>query len=125
MHGAPPENSSAEPSDSLPPAHPASPPACRFNPWLFFGFLLLPAVASPLAFWATSGHNYGESAIVVLIGTALLAGLVCGVHFTNVQRGLSPVVRVVVGLVSVVGCAGVSVAIAFGGCMAIAQAGRL
>lgn len=111
------------PTESLPPDHPASAPDCRFNPWLFFGFLVLPAVASLLTLLATGGDNYGEDALMVLAVTTLVTGLVCGIHFTSVQRGLSPGLKLVIGTVSIIGCAGVAVAIAFGGCMGVAQLG--
>ena len=104
-------------SASLPEAHPATPAGCRFNPWVFFGVLAAPAILSIITLYL-DGSNYGESALLVLLIGSIIAGLVCGIHFTLAQK--QPVgVKVFLGIISVVGCAGAAFAIGFGTCFLI------
>ena len=96
----------------------------RFNPWLFFGFLLAPGLFSAITLM-NDQSDYRAMSFVVLAIVSVISGLVCGVHFAMIQRQLSPGVRIVVGIVSVIGCAGAAVALGLGGCYLLAVAGIL
>lgn len=87
----------------------------RFNPWLFFGVLAIPGIISIIV--ATQDtSNYGESAFLTLVICSVIADLICGIHFTLVQRSMATGLKVVIGIVAVVGCAGAAFALGFGGC---------
>lgn len=105
----------SESQNALPPQHPASAPDCRFNPWLFFGFLVAPGILSILTLFADDS-NYGENSLLVLGIGSVIAGLVCGIHFARSQNRLSNGVKIAVGFISVIGCAGGAFALGFGGC---------
>ena len=92
---------------------------CRFNPWLFFGILALPGVISILVL-SNDNSNYGESALITLIIGSAIAGLICGIHFTLAQRTMAIGLKILIGIVSVIGCAGASFALGMGGCYLIA-----
>ena len=115
---------STEPASppGLPPDSPQRASCCRFNPWLFFGVLSFPALATVATLLFADGEkNYGERSLLVMIVTSVVAGIVCGIHFARAQRQLSAGIRWVVGAIAVVGCAGVSAILAFGGCLAVAR----
>lgn len=100
-------------------AAPASGKHQRFNPWLFFGILALPGIISIIVL-AIDSRNYGQSAFLTLIIGSVIAGLICGIHFTLAQRSMATGLKVVIGIVSVIGCAGASFALGMGGCYLIA-----
>lgn len=87
----------------------------RFNPWLFFGVLAIPGIISIIVAIKDSS-DYGEKAFLTLVICSVIAGLICGIHFTLVQRSMAIGLKVVIGIVSVIGCAGAAFAIGFGGC---------
>lgn len=91
---------------------------CRFNPWLFFGLLPIPSL---FGFAATllDLDDYGVSALITLGIFSIFAGLVCGVHFTVAQRSMAIGLKIVIGIISVVGCAGGAFALGIGGCYVI------
>ena len=93
-----------------------------FKPWWFFGALLAPAVATllvaPLIMRDDQGYFLTLGGTVLPIA-CLVLGTWCGIHFTLAQRSLSQGLKIVLGVVSVVGCIGVSYGLAFGGCIAI------
>ena len=97
--------------EATPPAHKGP----RFNPWLFFGVLVVPGIVSIFVLTQDSS-DYGETAFITLLITSIVAGLVCGIHFTLAQRTMTTGLKVVIGIVSVIGCAGASFALGFGGC---------
>lgn len=92
---------------------------CRFNPWLFFGILAVPGIISILVL-SNNSRNYGESALITLIIGSVIAGLICGIHFTITLRSMATGLKVAIGIVSVIGCAGASFALGMGGCFLIA-----
>lgn len=92
---------------------------CRFNPWLFFGILALPGIISILVL-ANDNSNYGETALMTLMIGSVIAGLICGIHFTLTLRSMATGLKVAIGIVSVLGCAGASFALGMGGCYLIA-----
>ena len=111
-----------EPAEhALPPEHPAAAKKCRFNPWLFFGALVTPGIATTLSLRITKGNDYGELTIKILIVTSVIAGVFCGVHFARSQGRLSPGLRWAIGIVAVLGCAGGAFAIGIGGCSLVYQ----
>lgn len=96
----------------------------RFNPWLFFGFLLAPSFFSAITLM-NDQSDYRAVSLVVLAIVSVISGLVCGVHFAMIQRQLPIGGRIAVGIVSVIGCAGAAMALGFGGCYLLAMAGIL
>lgn len=115
-----------QPPDLPPARHPAATPDCRFKPWLFFSVLVVPGVLSILTMLAGSGRNdYGMSSLMVLATGSVIAGFVCGIHFARIQTRLEPGAKIALGIVSVIGCAGVAFALGFGGCYLIAAVGNL
>lgn len=108
----PPESSREE---NLPSLHPGSSNPCRFRPGWFFGILAAPGVLS-LIMLSVVNDDYGQASLVVLLIGSVFAGLLCGIHFARSQRQLSHGVRWVVGIISVIGCAGGAFAIGMGGC---------
>ncbi len=105
------------PPDVPPAMHPASAPDCCFRPWLFFGFLVAPGLFSLATLMLTDGGDYGMEALAVLAIGSVIAGFVCGIHFARIQVRLSTGARWAIGVVSVIGCAGVSFALGIGGCL--------
>lgn len=112
-------------SDEPPPLpgpigrHPAEAGPCRFRPVWFFVWLLAPALLSMGSIMTTGMKNYGMLAFSTLVIGSVLAGIVCGVHFTVIQPRLSPGARLGLGVVSVIGCMGVAFVIGWGGCFAL------
>ncbi|MCB1232442.1 MAG: hypothetical protein KDN19_19495 [Verrucomicrobiae bacterium] len=89
---------------------------CRFRPWLFFGSLAAPALVtliSPVLLGEDDG--LGVAMVVALVGS-IIAGLVCGIHFARSMSTLTPGAKIGVGIALVIGCAGGSFLLAFGGC---------
>jgi hypothetical protein len=110
----------------LPTGHPASASGRCFSPWLFFSFLIAPGLVSIFTMLSTSGRNdYGMASFTVLSIGSVIAGFVCGIHFARIQTRLSAGAKIAVGVVSVIGCAGVAFALGFGGCYLLASVGIL
>ena len=116
-----PESPPTPPDLPTSPMHPAVEPTCRFRPWLFFPFLLAPGALSLATLLATNGRDYGTQSLLVLMVGSVIAGFVCGIHFTKIQTRLSPGARWGIGIVSVLGCAGVAFALGIGGCFLTAS----
>ena len=87
----------------------------RFNPWLFFSILAAPGILAIIVFTFDS-RDYGEKSLLTLIIGSAIAGLICGIHFTLAQRTMAVGLKVLIGIVAVIGCAGGAFALGMGGC---------
>lgn len=115
MEDSPPPPAPGPPE--LPSGHPASIPGCRFNPALFFGFLLGPPVLTLMGIVFLGSDTGLAVGMIVALAGSLIGGIVCGIHFARVQRTLSTGAKVGVGIALAVGCAAASFALCFGGCL--------
>ena len=86
---------------------------------------MIPAILSFAALAAGWGKkDYGMGMLTLLVSSSTIAGLICGIHFARSQTQLSVGLRVVIGIVAVIGCAGVAAALGFGGCLLVATLQR-
>ena len=97
----------------------------RFKPWLFFGALALPGILSMIVL-SIDNSNYGEAGLLTLMFGSVIAGIVCGIHFTVSRNATDGGKKVLIGIFSVIGCALAAFALGTAGCFLIAAvAGNL
>ncbi|MBL9152656.1 MAG: hypothetical protein JNK37_09235 [Verrucomicrobiales bacterium] len=105
------------PPPPLPVGHPARGSGSRFRPGLFFGFLFGPPLLTAVGILLLGSDMGLAAAMIIAIGGSLVAGIVCAIHFASCQSSLSTGGRVGVGIALFFGCAAVSFALSFGGCL--------
>ena len=66
-----------------------------------------------------------EPAIITQIVGSIIAGLVCGIYFTLSQRSMATGLKIVIGIVAVVGCGGVAFMLGFLGCALVSEVSRI
>ncbi len=112
-------------SAELPPS--PSPRKHPFRPWLFFGVLVTPAILSlGMILVPTNNSNpYGglENALGALVIGVVGAAIFGGVHVARCQETASIGIKVAIGIGVGLLCGAASLAIAFGGCLVVAEAG--